>query len=171
MVGHVYQTHGFERAGLDEGCGVVGAGGGHVAGEVGDVEHDPGALGVAVAGEEGAVAGDGYVDRGGAGVEVVPDFVMGFEIGAGDPGGGGVVAGVIELIPTDRAVGGPEFVAPYFVDHGAGVNFLQIASVEVDRPDAIVVLPGAFVAIHQDIGIGGGAEEMIVPVIAGVEGF
>src|SRR5580658_5962675 len=100
MVGHVDQALGFEGAGLDEGGGVVCAGGGHVAGEVGDVEHEPGALGVAVAGEEGAVAGDGYVNGRGAGVEVVPGFVVGLEICAGDPGGGGVVAGVIELVPT-----------------------------------------------------------------------
>ena len=138
---------------------------------MGAVEEDPGILRVAVAGEKRAVWGDVDVDGDGPIVEVEPGLLVGFEVGAGDPVGAAGAAGVLELIPGGRAIGGPELVAPDFVDHGAGVDFEEICAVGVDGPDAVVVLPGAFVAVHEDVGIGGGELEMIVPVTAGVERF
>ena len=44
MFGHVDEFFGVAVAGVDEGGGVVGAGGGDIAGEVWGVEEDPGVL-------------------------------------------------------------------------------------------------------------------------------
>ena len=76
--------------------------------------------------------------------------------------------GVLPVVPDGLAVEAPELVAGDLHGHGALVDEGVVGAVGVDHPDAIDLLPGAFVAVHEEVGVGGGEEEMVDPV-GGVE--
>ena len=72
--------------------------------------------------------------------------------------------GVLPVVPDGLAVESPELVAGDLHRHGAFVDEGVVGAVGVDHPDAIDLLPGAFVAVHEEVGVGGGEEEMVDPV-------
>ena len=54
------------------------------------------------------------------------------------------------------------------IEHGALVDEGVVGAVGVNHPDAVDLLPRAFVAVHEEFGIGGREEEVVDPV-GGVE--
>ena len=57
------------------------------------------------------------------------------------------------------------------ISHGAFVDEGVVGAVGVDHPDAIDLLPGAFVAVHEQCRVDGREEEMVDPVGGVKEGF
>ncbi len=148
-----------------------------VAGDhLGVEELDPLAVGglgdlagvAAVAGEEVEVLGEVEVNG-----PLVALHVEGGALAVGE-----VVAGEVEVftfgglpvVPDGLAVEAPELVAGDLHEHGALVDEGVVGAVGVDHPDAVDLLPGALVAVHEEGGVGGGEEEVIDPV-GGVEEF
>ncbi len=76
--------------------------------------------------------------------------------------------GVLPVVPDGLAVEAPELVAGDLHDHGAFVDEGVVGAVGVDEPDAIDLLPHAFVAVEDEVGVGGGEEHVTDPV-GGVE--
>ena len=171
-MGHVDEALGFEDAGLPEGGAVerAFAEGDHVRVE----ELDPFAVrgfgdlaGIAaVAGEEVKVFGEVEVNRPLVALHVEGSAFAGLEVVAGEEE---VFAfGILPVVPDGLAVEAPELVAGDLHGHGAFVDQGVVGAVGVDHPDAIDFLPRAFVAVHEEFGVGWGEEEMIDPV-GGVE--
>ena len=79
--------------------------------------------------------------------------------------------GRLQIIPDDFAIGAEELVPGDFHVHGAGMDFAQFGTVRADGPYAIDLMPGAFVAKHEQIRLGWGKLNMIEPVRAGMECF
>ncbi len=99
-------------------------------------------------------------------LHVVGGALAGLEVVAGEEE---VFAlGVLPVVPDGLAVEAPELVAGDLHGHGAFVDEGVVGAVGVDEPDAIDLLPHAFVAVHEELGVGGGEEEMVDPV-GGVE--
>ena len=79
--------------------------------------------------------------------------------------------GVLPVVPDGFAVEAPELVAGDLHDHGAFVDEGVVGAVGVDHPDAVDLLPGAFVAVHEEFGVGRGEEEVVDPVGGVKEGL
>ncbi len=102
----------------------------------------------AVAGEEVEVLGEVEVNR-----PLVALHVEGGALAVGE-----VVAGEIEVfsfgglpvVPDGLAVEAPELVASDLHEHGALVNEGVVGAVGVDHPDAVDLLPGTLVAVHEE---------------------
>ena len=120
----------------------------------------------AVAGEEVEVLGEVEVNRPLVALHVEGGALAGLEVVAGEEE---VFAlGVLPVVPDGLAIEAPELVACDLHGHGALVDEGVVGAVGVDHPDAIDFLPGAFVAVHEEGGVGGGEEEVVDPV-GGVE--
>src|SRR5437762_1106410 len=78
---------------------------------------------------------------------------------AGDPEL--LAARSLEVVPDGFAIGAPEFVAGDFHFHGAVVHEFHADAIGADRPDAIDLVPGAFVAVHDQSRVCGGKLEMV----------
>ena len=72
--------------------------------------------------------------------------------------------GILPVVPDGLAVEAPELVAGDLHQHGALVDEGVVGSVGVDHPDAVDLLPGALVAVHQELRIGGREEQVVDPV-------
>ena len=172
VVRHVDEVLGLEDSGLPEGGFVERAL--RVADHVRVEELDPLAVrcvgdlaGVAaVAGEEVEVFGEVEVNRPLVALHVVGGALAGLEVVAGEEE---VFAlGKLPVVPDGLAVESPELVAGDLHDHGALVDEGVLRAVGVDEPDAIDLLPHAFVAVHEEGGVGG-REEQVVDPVGGVE--
>src|SRR5260370_5436660 len=168
VVGHVDETLGLEDAGLPEAGFVEGAvaGGEHVRVE----ELDPFAVGgfgdlagiAAVAGEEIEIFGEIEMNRPLVALHVEGGTLAGLQVVAGEEE---VFAfGVLPVVPDGFAIEPPELVARDLHGHGAFVDEGVVGAVSVDHPDTIDLLPGAFVAVHEELWIGWREEEMVNPV-------
>ncbi len=126
-------------------------------------------IGATVADKELSVRGLGIVDR----AEDRCDRV------SGDPAGGEVFAleelpprgaPVVVVVPNRGPIGGPEFVAGDFIGFGPLEDELRRRVVpDAQGPDAIDLRPWSFVAIHQQVGIGGRELGVAKPRIDPVE--
>ncbi len=161
------KTPGCQKSGLVEGAFCP-------ADHVWVEELDPLAVGgfghlagvAAVAGEEVEVLGEVEVNRPLVALHVVGGAFAGLEVVAGEKE---VFAlGILPVVPDGLAVESPELVASDLHSHSALVDEGVVRAVGVDEPDAIDLLPHAFVAVHEKSGVGGREEEVIDPV-GGVE--
>ena len=120
----------------------------------------------AVAGEEVEVFGEVEVNRPLVALHVIGGALAGLQVVAGEEE---VFAlGVLPVVPDGLAVEAPELVAGDLHGHGAFVDEGVVGAVGVNHPDAVDLLPWAFVAVHEEFGVGGGEEEVVDPV-GGVE--
>ncbi len=72
--------------------------------------------------------------------------------------------GWLPVVPDGFAIEAPELVAGYLHEHGALVDEFVVGAIGVDHPDAIDLLPGAFVAVHDQGRVSGREEHVADPV-------
>src|SRR5205814_8098790 len=111
---------------------------------------------------------DVVVDRPLIPLDAVTDPLAGLDVDAGQPEL--PAARRLKIIPDHLAVMAPELVAGDLHVHGAWVHEAQAGAVAADRPDAIDLMPGAFVAEQQQRRIGGRELQVIEPIVAVVAG-
>jgi len=78
--------------------------------------------------------------------------------------------GILPVVPDGFTVETPELVAGDLHEHGAFVDERVVGAVGVDHPDAIDLLPWAFVAVHEKGWVDWGEEKVVDPVGAVKEG-
>jgi len=72
--------------------------------------------------------------------------------------------GWLPVVPDGFAIEAPELVAGYLHEHGALVDEFVVGAIGVDHPDAIDLLLGAFVAVHDQGWLNGREEHVADPV-------
>src|SRR5579875_897151 len=116
----------------------------------------------AIAAEQVEVARKVEVNRPLVALHVICGAASGFEVIAREEE---VFAlGILPVVPDGLAVETPELVACNLHVHRALVYERVVRAVGVDHPDAINLLPGAFVAVHQKVRVSRREKQMVDPV-------
>ncbi|KAG5725554.1 hypothetical protein E4T56_gene5987, partial [Termitomyces sp. T112] len=77
----------------------------------------------------------------------------------------------LQIVPDRLAIGRKELMARDLIVHGPRVDQFLARAVGADGPDAVHLVPGPFVAIHDQARIGRRELHMVEPVIAGHDGL
>ena len=85
-------------------------------------------------------------------LQVIPRPFAGFDVVTGDPKI--LAARRLQVIPDGFAAGTEKFMAGDFHDHGAGVDLGHLRAVGADGPDAVHLVPRAFVTKQEQVRIG-----------------
>jgi len=172
VLAHVHQFFRMENAGLDEVVRVDVAGG-FVGDEFGVEKIKPFSIRrvrdhvfvAAVAGKQRVVGRNIEMHAPFVPLQMIPGAFAGFDIAARDPEI--LAARRLQIIPDGFSVGAPEFVAGDFHHHRALVDEFQIRAVGADGPDAVELVPRAFVAEHEQVRVGRRKLQVAEPVRVG----